>query len=93
MGKTMWAHGWRTSTESVAAKHNGVVEACGVGGSAIEGKNNTLRRRTISPTHGYVHTARTPTARRGGTGRKNNASPGGSPTARGLARVLVGGYL
>jgi len=41
----MWAHGWRTSTESVAAKHNGVVEACGVGGSAMEGKNNTSRRR------------------------------------------------
>ena len=47
---------------------------------------------TISPTQGcYVHTARTPTARRGGTGRKNNASPGGSPTAQGLAAALVGG--
>jgi len=45
MGKTMWAHGWRTSTESVVAKHNGAVEACGVGGSAMEGKNNTSRRR------------------------------------------------
>ena len=31
----MWAHGWRTSTESVAAKHNGVVEACGVGARGI----------------------------------------------------------
>ena len=65
--------------------------ASGHGGSATEGKNNTLRRRTISPTHGYVHTARTPTARRGGTGRKSNASLGGSPTAQGLAGAPVGG--
>ncbi|KAG2611650.1 hypothetical protein PVAP13_4KG181610 [Panicum virgatum] len=47
---------------------------------------------TISPTQGcYVHTARTLTARRGGTGWKNNASPGGSPTAQRLAAALVGG--
>ena len=31
----MWAHGWRTSTESVVAKHNGVVEACGIGARGI----------------------------------------------------------